>query len=98
MRPPRGSGFIYRLYREHIKTHSCQILKALIFDMWYSTKFVQIMVLWSKMASTWRSQSLWGCYCSLTLPLGVEGLYAVRACGISWSYILFYIGLHIVKT
>ena len=33
MRPPRGSMFVYSLYIEHIKTHSCQILKGLIFDM-----------------------------------------------------------------
>ena len=38
----------YSIYREHIKTHSCHILKGWIFDMWYSTKFVQIMALWSE--------------------------------------------------
>ena len=51
MRPPRGANVIYNLYSEHFKTHSCQILKGLIFESitkLYSTKFVQIMALWSK--------------------------------------------------
>ena len=28
-----GITVLYNLYREHFKTHSCQILKGLIFDM-----------------------------------------------------------------
>ena len=47
-----GIKVLHCLYREHIKTHSCQILKCLILicciTKWYSTKFVQMMVLWSK--------------------------------------------------
>ena len=45
-----ASGINDSLYREYIKTHSCQILKCLICSItkWYSIKFVQIMVLWSK--------------------------------------------------
>ena len=46
-----GIKVIYNLYNEHVKTHFCQILKGLIFDSItksYSTKFVQIMALWSK--------------------------------------------------
>ena len=58
------------------------------------------MVLWSK----WHRPGGHRVYeavivlCSLTLPLGAVTLYAVCECGISWSYILFYIDLYIVKT
>ena len=34
----------------------------------------------------------------LTLPLGAVGLYTFCECGVSWSYIISYIDLHIVKT
>ena len=86
MRPPWGlSSLYYRdsKYREQIKTHSCQILKGLIFDTWYSTKFVQIMALWSEWHRPGGHRDYEAVIVFFTLPLGAVDLYAVCACGIS---------------
>ena len=66
--------------------------------MWCSTKFVQIMALWSEWHRPGGHRVYEAVIVFLTLPLGEVGLYEVCACGISWPYILFYIDLHIVKT
>ena len=81
-------GFIYSLKRPHSKNILVKYQKAcyLICSItnWYSTKFVQIMVPWSK----WHRPGghrvyMRLLYCSWTLPLGALGLYAVYECGIS---------------
>ena len=93
-----GINVLYIAYkeREHIITHSCQILKGLIFE--YSNKFIQIMVLWSKWHCPGGHRVHEAVIIFSTLPHGTVGLYAVCACGISWPYFLFYIDLHTVKT
>ena len=57
-----GIKVIYSLYREHFKTHSCQILKGLMFDILHHQVILcQVCSNYSsvvKMASSWRSQSL----------------------------------------
>ena len=66
--------------------------------MWYSTKFVQIMVLWSKWHRPGGHRVYEAFIVLLTLPLGAVGLYTFCECGVSWSYFISYIDLHIVKT
>ena len=94
-----GIKVIYNLYREHFKTYSCQILKGLIFVASPSGTLPSLFNLWL------CGQS--GIFLEVTefmrLLLFFDSsspcrwLYAVCECGISWSYILFYVDLHIVK-
>ena len=56
------------------------------------------MVLWSKWHRPGGHRVYEAVIVLLTLPLGAVGLYTFCECGTSWSYIIFYIDLHIVKT
>ena len=78
----RDQCFIYSLYF----THSCQILKGLIFDICYTTKFVQIIDLWSK----WHRPGGHRVYDAVI----VHWLFLSVPCLCVWHFLVIHLFLH----
>ena len=98
MGPPQrshvlGTGYIEKTLKKYSSDNKRH--NFFIFDEYHHLVVLNQVVV--KMAPSWRSQSLCGFYCSLTLIHVAVGWPAVYVWGISWSYSLFTLTC-IVKT